>query len=31
MENIEAAGMEIEFYYGRKHQSVMEAAGRWKP
>ncbi|HIQ96116.1 MAG TPA: hypothetical protein IAB26_06105 [Candidatus Limivivens merdigallinarum] len=27
MENIEAAGMEIEFYYGRKHQSVMEAAG----
>lgn len=27
VENIEAAGMEIEFYYGRKHQSVMEAAG----
>lgn len=26
-ENIEAGGMTIEFYYGRKHQSVMEAAG----
>lgn len=25
-ENIEAGGMTIEFYYGRKHQSVMEAA-----
>ena len=26
-EDIEAGGMTIEFYYGRKHQSVMEAAG----
>ena len=26
-EQIEAGGMTIEFYYGRKHQSVMEAAG----
>ena len=26
-ENIEAGVMTIEFYYGRKHQSVMEAAG----
>lgn len=26
-ENIEAGGMTIEFYYGLKHQSVMEAAG----
>lgn len=25
-EDIEAGGMNIEFYYGRKHQSVMEAA-----
>ena len=26
-EDIEAGGMTIQFYYGRKHQSVMEAAG----
>ena len=26
-EQIEAGGMTIEFYYGRKHQSVMEEAG----
>ena len=26
-ERIEAGGMIIEFYYGRKHQTVMEAAG----
>ena len=26
-EDIEAGGMTIEFYYGRKHQDVMEAAG----
>ena len=26
-EQIEAGGMTIEFYYGRKHQAVMEAAG----
>ena len=26
-EEIEAGGITIEFYYGRKHQSVMEAAG----
>ena len=26
-EDIEAGGMTIEFYYGRKHQAVMEAAG----
>lgn len=26
-ENIEAGGITIEFYYGRKHQDVMEAAG----
>ena len=26
-EQIEAGGMTIEFYYGRKHQSVMEAVG----
>ena len=26
-EDIEAGGMTIAFYYGRKHQSVMEAAG----
>ena len=26
-ERIEAGGMTIEFYYGRKHQAVMEAAG----
>ena len=26
-EQIEARGMTIEFYYGRKHQSVMEAVG----
>ena len=26
-EDIEAGGMTIEFYYGRKHQTVMEAAG----
>ena len=26
-ENIEAGGMTIAFYYGRKHQSVMDAAG----
>ena len=25
-EDIEAGGMTIEFYYGRKHQAVMEAA-----
>ena len=26
-EDIEAGGMTIQFYYGRKHQAVMEAAG----
>ena len=26
-EDIEAGGMTIQFYYGRKHQSVMESAG----
>ena len=26
-EDIEAGGLTIEFYYGRKHQTVMEAAG----
>ena len=26
-EDIEAGGMTIEFYYGRKHQAVMESAG----
>ena len=26
-EDIEAGGMTIEFYYGRKHQTVMESAG----
>ena len=26
-EEIEAGGITIEFYYGRKHQSVMESAG----
>ena len=26
-QNIEAGGLTIEFYYGRKHQAVMEAAG----
>ncbi len=26
-EDVEAGGMTIEFYYGRKHQTVMEAAG----
>ena len=26
-QDIQAGGMDIEFYYGRKHQAVMEAAG----
>ncbi len=26
-QDIQAGGMAIEFYYGRKHQAVMEAAG----
>ena len=28
-EDIEAGGMTIQFYYGHKHQAVMEAAKAW--